>query len=83
MRVRVVGDQLVRLDGGRLAELRRAHGFTLRDVEDMTGVSRMTICNWENEESMPRDTAALTLLYGDALRASGALTIEPLLSRSR
>ena len=78
MIVRVVRGQLIRLDGARLAELRHAHGFTLRDVERHTGCSRMAVCNWENESVMPRDVSVLRDLYGDALQSSGALTTEDL-----
>lgn len=80
MIVRVSGDQLLRLDGTRLAELRRAHGHTLRDLGKLLGVSRMTICAWEHERAVPRDVEGLRAVYGHSLEWSGALTTEPVFS---
>lgn len=80
MIVRVAGSFLVRLDGGRLAELRRAHDLSLAEVGDACGVSTAAACAWEAERYCPTAPSVdgLRELYGDALASSGALTVESL-----
>lgn len=80
MIVRVIGTRLIYLDGLRLAELRHAHGLTMRGAAALLGVSAAAVCFWEHEQTSPSaaQVEALHTLYGDALESSGALTVEDL-----
>lgn len=62
-------------NANRLAELRRAHGYSQEDLADRLGLSRQAISKWERAEASP-DTdnlIALSELYG--------ITLDSLLGR--
>ncbi len=66
-------------NANRLAELRRAHGYSQEDLADRLGLSRQAISKWERGEASP-DTdnlIALSELYGitlDSLLGRGEMT---------
>lgn len=46
--------------GDRLRAAREQAGFTVRDFEEVTGISRSTIGNYENGKTKPRRASLLT-----------------------
>lgn len=52
--------------GNRLAELRKQEGLSQEEFAEIMGVSRQTICNWENGLYRPREACLqkMCLLFG-------------------
>ena len=55
-----------RLIKNRLKELRKSHGYTLDDIENITGIKRGTYSNYENGKTEPKLFVLqhLALFYG-------------------
>lgn len=45
----------------RIKELRKEKGLTLVQIEEATGISRSSICAWENNTRVPNAIAIITL----------------------
>lgn len=48
--------------GQTLNELRKEKKLTLQQLADETGLSIMTLSNWENDKYKPRDLTAMKLI---------------------
>jgi DNA-binding transcriptional regulator YiaG len=66
------------LDGTRLRALRESMGMSLPDVSRETRCSVASLSVWEHEGACPsaESIAALRSFYGDALEASGAVSVS-------
>lgn len=62
----VQGEMMKSGIGNRLAELRKQEGLSQEEFAEIMGVSRQTICNWENGLYRPREACLqkMCLLFG-------------------
>lgn len=62
----VQGEMMKSGIGNRLAELRKQEGLSQEEFAEIMGVSRQTICNWENGFYRPREACLqkMCLLFG-------------------
>ena len=66
-------------NANRLAEMRRAHGYSQEELAEKLGISRQAVSKWERAESSP-DTdnlIALAKLYGVSLDVLLGLQLPP------
>ena len=62
----VQGEAMKSRIGNRVAELRKQEGLSQEEFAEIMGVSRQTICNWENGFYRPREACLqkMCLLFG-------------------
>ena len=73
----------IHLDGDRLRALRMSAEMTQREVGEAIGCTAAAVSSWETETAVPSlpQIDRIRLVFGDALKESGAIVVTTWLER--